>query len=173
MKALKDMKEIIEDEIKKIAKKGDISPQELDSVYKAVDVLKDIDDLCRNEEMGMSYDGEYSNEGYSRNYSREGEYSNRMYKPMSYDGSIWNKSYDGRAGRDADNDGRYSERGGYDDYSRGRYSSRDGGSYNSNRGYSRHTEKERMVDLLKMMSKDTNDPMVKSTIEQAMQKLEG
>ena len=37
------MKEILEDQIKKIVKKGDISPQELDNLYKASAIVLDFE----------------------------------------------------------------------------------------------------------------------------------
>ena len=37
------VKEILEDQIKKIAKKGDITPQELDNLYKASAVVLDFE----------------------------------------------------------------------------------------------------------------------------------
>ena len=36
------IKEILEDQIKKIVKKGDISPQELDNLYKASAICLDL-----------------------------------------------------------------------------------------------------------------------------------
>ena len=41
MRALEDMCEVLEGQIREISKKGDaISPQELDNAYKAVDIIK-------------------------------------------------------------------------------------------------------------------------------------
>ena len=40
MKALYDLKEILEDEVKNMTKKGDITPQELENAYKIADILK-------------------------------------------------------------------------------------------------------------------------------------
>ena len=37
------VKEILDDQIKKIVKKGDISPQELDSLYKASAIVLDLE----------------------------------------------------------------------------------------------------------------------------------
>ena len=148
MKALEDMCEVLEEQVKKISMKGDsISPQELDNAYKAVDIIKDIktiEAMKKAEEQGMfegrSYDG-----GNSMDYSygsMRRPYPHMMY-PI-YDGSYddMGRSRDARRGRDADNDGRYSE-----DYSErrgrdtrtGRYVSRDEGSYD----YSGHREQEK------------------------------
>ena len=105
MYVLNDMCELLEDELKEIARKGDITPTELDRVYKSVDVIKDIKTIEAMENSRYSYNGSYDG---------------------SYDGS-YNGSYDGmsndysnaRRGRDGDGDGRYSERRrSYDNYSR-------------------------------------------------------
>ena len=45
-------KELLEKEFEKIVEKGDVSPTELDRIYKVVDILKDIDEICEGEEMG-------------------------------------------------------------------------------------------------------------------------
>ena len=37
------LKEILDDQIKKIVKKGDITPQELDSLYKASAIVLDLE----------------------------------------------------------------------------------------------------------------------------------
>lgn len=93
MRVLEDMCELLEAELKQIAKKEDITPQELDNAYKAVDIIKDIETIKAMKKSEGSY----------------GDYSMRM--PYSYDYSM---EYPGgysraRGGRDADNDGRYNE----------------------------------------------------------------
>lgn len=81
--------------IEPISKKQDISPTELDNVYKAVKTIYYIETIKAMKEYG---DYSFANGSSYRGNSR------------AYRGS-----YDGRMGMDADNDGRYSER-------RGRYS---------------------------------------------------
>ena len=190
---MENLKEILEDELKKIAKKGDIDPQELDGAYKAVDILKDLETIKAMRE-AYPEEGQYSQRGGSYNSYARGNYSNASYSP------IWNAdqympehsmnngmrgsyadgmSNAGRVGRDGDGDGRYSE-----DYSnrrgrdaRGRYTSRDG-SYESSydgsyeRGYSRHSEKKRMIDKLETMADVASDAQTKRAIEQCIEKLE-
>ena len=162
MKALHDLKEILEDEIKNMTKKGDITPQELENAYKITDILKDIETIKAMQEAGEY--GEYSR---AYEYSREGGsydggYSQRMY-PMYYDEHSMDYSQ-ARRGRDGDSDGRYSEDGSYrrGRDAMGRYASRD---------YSRHTEKEKMIDQLNnlMMNAQMSDrekAMVKDCISQ-------
>lgn len=138
MRVLDDVCEMLEDEIKQIAKKDDITPSELDSVYKAVDIIKDIKTIEAMKDA--------SEEGYSRRpyYSYDGSYEGSYDSSYgSYDGSYDNYSRRGgegmsgaRRGRDGDGDGRYSERRGRD--AMGRYTSRDD-------GYSRHGEDVQML----------------------------
>lgn len=197
MKVMDDLKEILEDELKKITKKGDISPQELEGAYKAIDIIKDLETIKAMSEYGQDYsqmNGQQSHNSYNRgsyDYSNRGSYNS--YGPVwnqsnvpysremshnsynSYDGSY--NSYDGRAGRDADNDGRYSE----DNYSnargrdaRGRYTSRDGSydySRDYSREYSRHSEKELMIQKLETMADVTTDPKIKSAIDECITKM--
>ena len=66
MKALEHLKELLEEEIKKVAKKGDITPAEVEAMYKVVDIIKDIDTIEAMEEYGEDDEEEYSNRGYSR-----------------------------------------------------------------------------------------------------------
>lgn len=197
MKAMEDLKEVMEDTIKKIGKKTDITPQELEYAYKAIDVLKDIETIKAMKEAGGEYSNEYSQRGgMSRNSynSYEGQSNRGSYDGMSNRGNsyapIWNQgmdmmmhpysmessyrgSYAGRRGRDADSDGQYSEDGSYDYSNRrgrdamGRYTSRDG-SYD----YSRHSEKERMIDKLETMADVATDSKTKRAIEQCITKLE-
>ena len=110
MKELYAIKDVLEDQIKKIAAKGDaITPQELDSTYKVVDIIKDIEEIdamCRAKDMEEN--------GYSMN---RGNSYDTYYKPRfaisppmgPYDGP---DDYSGRRGRDM-NTGRYTSRDGY------------------------------------------------------------
>lgn len=127
--SLYDICEMLEDELKEIVKKGDISPNELDRVYKAVDIIKDIKTVEAMEEGGYSNEGMSGRRGRSRdggsNASNAGG-SNRSYD--SYEGGS-NRSYEG-----------YSEDG---SYRRGR--SRD--------GYSMAEDKEHMLKKIEQMKK--------------------
>lgn len=147
MKALEDLKELIESEIKKINKKGDLTTAELESVYYAVDVIKDIDEI-----MGKSGG---SMEGYSG-------YAPRRYSPYMYadghdmDGNSYGY-HDGvsyRRGRDART---------------GRYVSRDGHSYN----YSRDEARDRMFEKLERMKADATDERTRQAIDRCMDEIEG
>lgn len=215
MKSLEDLKEMLEDELKKITKKGDISPTELENAYKAVDILKDIETIKamkeQEEEKGQegqsqrgrgrmySMEGDYSQDGYSQrympmmpryvnsmayeggtsnNYANEQGGSQRGGQGMSngysyeysnaYDGGMSNA---GKRGMDGDGDGRYSEEGSYRrgrDMRTGRYVSRD--SYE--RGYSRHGQKERMMEKLEDMLQEAGTPKERQAIMQCIDKLD-
>ena len=114
-KLFEDLTEMLQDQMKKIAKKSDITPQELDNVYKAIDVIKDIETIKAMQEAGEESGG-YSQEGYSQEgYSNRrgvkgtgrGRYSNDgysqhypIYPPMMFDGAgndgnsyspVWNQ----------------------------------------------------------------------------------
>ena len=88
MEALYDLKDILCDQVEEVVKKGsDISPSEVEMMYKVIDIIKDIVTIEAMENAD-DYSYDYMNEaGSSRRYSR-----------------------DGRRGRDGDSDGRYSER---------------------------------------------------------------
>lgn len=89
MDSLWDLKDMLCEQIEDIVKKGDISPTELDHVYKVVDVIKDI----------VTIDAMEHPEAYSFDMN---PYNEKMSYRSSY--------RDGRRGRDGDSDGRYSER---------------------------------------------------------------
>lgn len=130
MKAsLYDICEMLEDEMKEIVKKGDISPTELERVYRAVDIIKDIKTIEAME------GGEYSNDGGNSN--RGGSYRGSY---NSYDGSYEGGGSNARGG--------YSEEGSYrrGRNAMGRYTSRDS-------GYSREEDKEQMLKHIEQMKK--------------------
>lgn len=117
MDSLWALKDLLCQQADEIVKKGDISPTELDRVYKLVDVIKDIVTID-----AMEHPDDYSFD--SDPYDGQS---------MAMSRNSYRRSYDGRRGRDGDADGRYSER---------RYSSRR--MYRDN-GMSRHDEKEYLM----------------------------
>lgn len=166
MNALYDIKDIMEDELKQMSKKEQLTKEDVCLIGEMVDIVKDIETIEAMKDaaaQGWSndYGGNYAR-GYSEEYSNA--YSNRS-----------RNSYDGRRGRDNDNDGRYSEAGSYarGRDSMGRYTSREGGSsYRGNsyeEGYSRHS-KEEMIKNLESMMMNARTPeereSYRNTIEQ-------
>ncbi len=152
MRVLEDMKELLEDQLKKIYKKGDaITPQELDNAYKAVDIIKDIATIeameraeKEQEEMMQS-----SARGYSMHYPMmPDEYENTFAR-----GGNSNANAYARGGQSSREGGQSNAGGGqgsnmgpiYDyaeDYSgrrgrgqNGRFVSRDGGSSSESYAY--------------------------------------
>jgi len=157
MHILEDLSYVLEDMIEPIAKKQDISPTELDNVYKAVKTMNYIETIKAMQDYGRSNDGSYNS--YEGNSMRG-----------SYDGMSNRGSY-ARAGRDGDGDGQYSEESSYrrGRDAMGRFTSRDGMS----RDYSRHEEKEQMVSKLHRMMQNATSENERQTIMECIRKIEG
>ena len=88
-----DVKELLHKEISKIVEKGSLTPQELDNLYKAIDVLKDICEITSMES---------DDEGYSeRGYSMWGPNHDRYYDIHAYrnDGNSYRRNSMGRYSR--------------------------------------------------------------------------
>ena len=157
MRVLFDIQDMLEDELKKISKKDDITSMDLENIYKMVDIVKDIttvDAMHKAEQEGYSRD-------YARDYSRG--YSEDYANAYGY------RSYDGRRGRDGDGDGRYSEdssyRRGRD--AMGRYTSRDG----SYRGYDGYSGKEDMKEHLQSMMMNARNEEEREAYRKALEQL--
>lgn len=88
-----DVKELLHKEISKIVEKGSLTPQELDNLYKAIDVLKDICEITSME----GDDGRYSERGYSM----WGPNHDRYYDIHAYrnDGNSYRRNSMGRYSR--------------------------------------------------------------------------
>ena len=157
MKVLYDIQDMLEDELKKISKKEEITSTDLDNIYKMVDIVKDVttvDAMHKAEQDGYSRD-------YARDYSRgySDDYANAYGSYNSY----------ARRGRDGDSDGRYSEEGSYrrSRDGRGSYASRDG-SYDS---YSRHS-KEEMIEHLKEMMRNARSEEERESYRKTIEQLQ-
>ncbi len=161
MKVLYDIQDMLEDELKKIAKKEEISTNDLDNIYKMVDIVKDVTTVEAMKSGG--YSQESSRRSYDGSYGRGGSYNSYegSYGRGSYDGS-YDGSY-GRRGRDGDGDGRYSEEGSYRN-SRGSYE----GSYRG--GYSGH-DKEQMVEHLQEMMRNARNEEEKESYRRAIEQM--
>ena len=160
MRVLWDIQDMLEDELKKISKKEDLTTSDLDNIYKMVDIVKDVTtvDAMKKAEQ----------EGYSRDYARD--YS----RGYSEDYSNAYGSY-ARRGRDGDGDGRYSEDGG--SYRRGRdamgrYTSRDGSSYRESyeNGYSGH-DKEGMIEQMKEAMRNARTEEERESYRRAIEQM--
>lgn len=92
MQTIKDFSEMLTKQIEKINKKGDISPDELQRMDKAIDIIKDISVICAMEEYGNNPEEE-------------------MYSSMGYYGRNSRTPYMGGYSGTRDSMGRYSSRG--------------------------------------------------------------
>ncbi len=202
MKQYDQFKDMLEDEIKSIAKKGDISPTELHSAYEIMSIIKNIDTVKAMEKAEKEEEG-YSQRGgnsYRMPYMRSyGNMSNDH--PMNEYSGNYSQNEGGtsnaRAGRDADSDGQYSERRGRD--AMGRFTSRDGGSYDGsydgrsyggsydgrsyeggtpnrgsyNRGGNYSRDAEHMINKLQMMMQEASSEKERQAIRDCMAQLGG
>ena len=75
-KTLEHTKEVIKDELKKLIKKGELTPAEMDTVFKAVDSIKDICEMCHEDP-----DGNYSMGAHM--YDPNWEYSGTARSPVT------------------------------------------------------------------------------------------
>lgn len=195
-KVYEDVKELLQDQLKKLAKKSDINATELHNIYEAVDVLKDISTIEAMEKADKEY-GEYSN-NYSNDYSNEysqrqgvkgtGRYSreySQHYMPMwAYDG-MSNNSYANMSNQMRTNDNGMSNGGmsndgmsnnsydnSYENYSnrRGR-DARTGRYVSRDSGYSRAKEKEHMLDRLDDMLDDASSEKERRALEQCIERI--
>lgn len=152
MRVLFDIQDMLENELKSIARKEEITSSDLDNIYKMVDIVKDITTVDAMHKAEM--------EGYSRDYARD--YSRGYSEDYANAYGSYN-SY-ARRGRDGDGDGRYSER------------SRDGGSYRDNSynrsydGYSGHN-KEDMIGHLQEMMRNARSEEEKESYRRAIEQM--
>jgi hypothetical protein len=170
-KTLENLKETLEDEIKAIIKKGDMTPSELESVQKAVCTIDMIEKMERGgHSEGMMMDG----------------YSNRHmpYRHMPSYGSYNDRSYGDEYG---DHSGRryYHDSYGYDEsyhgdsYRRGRspvtgrYISRGEDHMSYRDGYSGHSIKDRMVAQLENMYDQAKSEHERQIVDEWIKRLEG
>lgn len=139
------VKEILEDQIKKIVKKGDITPQELDSLYKASAIVLDFETkeaMKKAEEQGHMQGGQSN--GYSMNrYGRRDSYMNgqsthypwfmyhdNMGNDMNSHGPVWNQGMENKSLREVhSNDGSYAQA--YENAYDGAYDGSYDGSYDA------------------------------------------
>lgn len=150
MDKLHEFKEFIEDELEKIRKKGDLTPAELDSSYKAIDILKDIEEI-KSKEMDGGYSGRMPY--FHMPYSYENHYED-------YSGNYWGNPYSYGA-RKRDSMGRYAKRG----YSRDGYYRVDG-------VYSNDDAKDRVMEHLRTAMEHTDNAQDRETIRECIEELE-
>ena len=160
MEHLDKILEMSEAEFGAMAKNGKFkSREEIDSVYKLMDIVKDVYCIWDMEEGAgddMSYDG--------GSYRSDRSYRGGSYRGNSYDGSYNDgRSYARGRGRNAKRDsmGRYSREGSY----------RDGRSYRMD-GYSRADGKQEYIENLRDMMEDAPDDQTRQNIQRMIQQME-
>lgn len=164
------LKDLLDEQICKILKKGDITPQELDSLYKASAIMLDMETekAMKQSEDNEEYEMNYRNMGGNSNHYpwfmyHDNDMSHRgnSYRmPMNHGMDTYNHAYDGAyAGAyDASQDNEYSER-------RGR-------SARTGRYVSRDSEKERMIGKLEDMMDTVSSDRERRILQQCVDKLE-
>lgn len=168
MKSLHDLKEILDEQIKKIARKGDINPSELEAMYKAVDIIKDIatidamDRAEKDEERGESRnEPRHMHDGYS--YTEPHSIA-KVHETASHDGAAhrYPEPYPYYY-MSAPMHGEHSERRGRD--AMGRFTSRE-------MRYSRAEAKDKMIEKLEKMMDGTTSAKEREVIRTAIEELE-
>lgn len=144
MHKLESLRENLCGELEKVAKKEEISMQDLDVIDKLTHSIKNLDKVMLGNEMIEEYGYDfpsYSGARRGRDGDSDGRYNESSRRGRSRD------SYD-YSGRSYDS----SYERGYD----GRGRSRDSYEYSGNRGYSGHDEE---IDRFKMMMQDAVNRM--------------
>lgn len=174
MDNMKDLKSMLELQVNQIVAKGDINPQDLEMLDKAVDVIKDIETICamrkaeENEEKGYSQRSGQRQNGYSYAVDmamNDGGYSQGWFDP-AYHGGRYNYYTNGGTHTDGMS---YGERPSRMMYRQGRDSN---GRYSSRRGYSRDEAKDHMLDTLEDMMDEATTEKERNAIRRCMEKIE-
>ena len=149
MKNLHKLKDMLCEELEKIAMKGELTAGSLETVHKLTDTIKNIDKIEMLED---------DEDGYSERRDSMGRYARA-------DGMMYHEPYDERGSS-------YRSRRGTH-YVRGHYSREDGmgGGMRETRGrYSREDGKDRMMHELGMMMEDA-DEHERRILERAMSEI--
>lgn len=167
-----ELKQLLEDQICKILKKGDITPQELDSLYKASAIMLDMETEKAmkgseiKEEYEMSHRGSYNMGGQSNHYPWFMYHDN----DMSHRGNSYTMPIDQMTTYNHAYDGAYA--GAYDASQENEYSGRRGRSMRTGRYVSRDSEKERMIGKLEDMMENAPTEKERRVLQQCVDKLE-
>lgn len=145
MNILYEIKDMMEDELKKICKANEITGSDLEEIDKMVDIIKDIDTIEAMKSVELN--------GYSGNYS----YADANMRGYS---EVWPYNMPVYA-RDA-RGGEYSMARGRD--SMGRYTSRDS-------NYSRHDAKDEIVEKLNDLMMNAHNEEEREKYRRAIEQL--
>lgn len=149
MEHLDGILKLADAELESIIKNGKFrSREEIDSVGKLIDLVKDIHCIWEYEEE----ESEYPEDGMS--FARDGRSMNRGMYRGEYDGGSYARGRRGNVRRD----------------SMGRYS-RDGSSYRYD-GYARTGGKEEYIDNLRQMMHEAPDEQTRQSIKRMIDQME-
>ena len=165
MKALENLKELYLEEIKKINKKGELTPVDSEAAKKALEAIKDIDEICCNSDYEDEMDEGHSERMYLRRYPMSRRMPDMMHIGYGYDRS-YDRSYDKGY---SDGYNRSYDRG----YNDG-YSDRRGRSMTTGRYISRHAapEVDGMIHKLEDMRVEAPNSEIRMAIDNMIEKLE-
>ena len=156
MDKMKDLKMLLEQQVNQITAKGDINPQDLEMLDKAVDIIKDIETICAMRKAEEQEMGGYSQRGYSYAMGEDG-YSGHWYDP-AYHGGRYNYYTNGGTHTDGMSYGRGPSRMMY--------------RQDGRRGYSRDEAKDHMLDTLEEMLDEATTEKERNAIRRCMEKIE-
>lgn len=145
MKNMKELKEMLIEQIHPIIEKGDITPEELKNVGEAVDVIKDIITI---EAM------ERSDEGYSQ--------ANGNSYMRSYRGNMYDDGYSGRMYDDGMYGGMYNRQG--NSYARNR-------GYMERRSYGRDEATDKIISKLESMIDEATTEKERMALVNCLEKM--
>lgn len=143
MQRMKELKEMLCEELDEFARKGELSTGSLDAIDKLTHSIKSIDAIMAMEDAGYSYEGGSYARGRGARRDSMGRYSNNSYDTYAHGGKGNGGSY--------------------------RYGSYDSGSYE--RGYSREDAKEELAMGLMELKSKHQDPETSRMIDQWMEQL--
>lgn len=143
-----ELKDNVQNALKPLAKKDNISPAEIEAAKNAVSLIKKIDEMCEKEE--------WNKEGYSQRHMGGNSYKDdpyRRWEIMSYrDGTNMDSSM------------------GYPYYPSPMYNHE--GSYRDSSDYSRHSIKDRSIDALERLMDKAGSDYERQKIKEYIRKLE-
>jgi len=156
MKSIEGILKLAENEFDTIVKNGKFrSREEIDSVYKLMDIVKDAHCIWKYEDEESEYDDEssYGNGNYRDSRSYDRDYDDGMSMAR------------GRRNARRDSMGRYTSRDG---------SYNDGSSYRGGRGmnYSRNDAKQEYIDNLREAMDKAQDEQTRQAIQRMIQQAE-
>lgn len=164
-----ELKELLDEQICKILKKGDITPTELDSLYKASAIMLDME-----TEKAMKQGANHEEINYSQRMGNSNHYPWWMYQnnnDMSYRGNSYNTyAQESNGHYNSAYNGAYD--GAYDGSIDSEYSGRRGRSARTGRYVSRSSERDRMIEKLEDMMENATTDKARRALQQCVDKLE-